>query len=96
MKLGEISIFQSSDYLIFPGVAEGIHVVLGDARARTSSENTSCVDHLRAQCFDLRSGVADHLDTVFIARHGTGQIGHLHQFIGVFQKHLNMKTQQLN
>ena len=33
--------------------------------------------YLRTECYDLGGGISDHLDTIFMVRHGAGQICNL-------------------
>ena len=39
--------------------------------------------YLRTEVFDLGGRVAHHLDSVVVVGHGAGQIGNLHQLVGV-------------
>ncbi len=39
--------------------------------------------NLWAEVFDLRRGVSDHLDPVVVVGHGTSEVGHFHQLVGV-------------
>ena len=75
-------------HLIDPSVSEHLNVLLSDLRPRTCGQNAGGVDDLRAEVGDLGSGVANHLDAVFVVGHGAREIGDFHQLVGVLLEDL--------
>ena len=59
-------------------------------KPRSRRQDPCGVDDLRTEAFDLRSGDAYELDALFVVGHGTGEVRHFDQLVGVFREDLSV------